>query len=68
MGSAGLFNNWKDEISSVAGDLRVVELMGLTMAELRERVSALPERSAIIYTSMHSDGAGAFFRSDPRFR
>jgi signal transduction histidine kinase/ABC-type uncharacterized transport system substrate-binding protein len=54
-----IFKNWREEVASAAGDLRVVELMGLTLAELRQRVSDLPERSAVIYTSMHSDGEGA---------
>lgn len=60
-----VFHNWKEEVASAAGDLRVVELMGLTMAELRQRVSELPERSAIIYSSMHFTGEGAFLRSAP---
>jgi signal transduction histidine kinase len=58
-----VFHNWKDEVSSVPDGVRVVELMGLPMAQLRERLAVLPERSAIIYTSIHSDGAGTFFRS-----
>lgn len=60
-----VFHNWKEEIGSVAGDLHVVELMGLTMAELRQRVSELPEHSAIIYSSMYSDGQGVFLRPAP---
>jgi len=58
-----VFKNWREEVASASGDLRVVELMGLTLAELRQRVSELPERSAIIYTSMHSDREGASLRS-----
>ena len=58
-----VFHNWKEELSSVPDDLRVIELMGLPMAELRQQVSKLPERSAIIYTSIHSDGKGSLFRS-----
>lgn len=58
-----IFRNWKDEVASVPDDLRVVELMGLTMPELRQRVSELPEQSAIIYTSIHSNGEGGIFRS-----
>src|ERR1700722_2307739 len=58
-----VFKNWREEVASAAGDLRVVELMGLTLAELRQRVSELPERSAIIYTSIHSDGDGASLRA-----
>jgi signal transduction histidine kinase len=58
-----VFKNWREEVASAAGDLRVVELMGLTLAELRQRVSELPERSAIVYTSIHSDGDGASLRA-----
>ena len=57
------FKNWKDEIASAAGDLRVVQLMDLPLVELRQRVSELPERSAIIYTTVHSDGEGTSLRS-----
>jgi signal transduction histidine kinase len=58
-----IFKNWREEVASAAGDLRVVELMGLSLSELRQRVSDLPERSAVIYTSMHSDGEGASLRA-----
>lgn len=58
-----IFRNWKDEVATIADDLRVVELMGLTMPELRKRVSRLPDHSAIIYTSIHFDGEGGVFRS-----
>jgi len=58
-----VFKNWREDVASAASDLRVVELMGITLAELRQRVSELPERSAIIYTSMHSDGEGTSLRA-----
>src|SRR5579871_336120 len=58
-----LFTNWKEEIGSAAGDLRVVELVGLGIAELRQRVSELPAQSAIIYSAMHADGAGGALRA-----
>jgi signal transduction histidine kinase len=57
------FKNWKEQVASAADELHVVELMGLPLAELRQRVSDLPERSAIIYTSVHSDGEGTSLRS-----
>ncbi|HZR77425.1 sensor histidine kinase [Bradyrhizobium sp.] len=63
--SQAVYHNWKEEAASVPDDLHVVQLMGLAMADLRQCVSQLPERSAIIYTSIHSDGAGVFFRSAP---
>jgi signal transduction histidine kinase len=55
------FRNWKDEIPAAAAGLNVIEIIGLTMAETRKRVAALPERSAILYSSMYSDGEGAFY-------
>jgi signal transduction histidine kinase/ABC-type uncharacterized transport system substrate-binding protein len=58
-----VFKNWREEVASAASDLHVVELMGGTLTELRQRVSELPERSAIIYSSMHFDGEGASLRA-----
>jgi Histidine kinase-, DNA gyrase B-, and HSP90-like ATPase len=56
-----VFRNWKDEIPAAAAGLNVIEIIGATMAETRKRVEALPERSAILYSSMYSDGEGAFY-------
>jgi signal transduction histidine kinase len=56
-----LFRNWKDEIPTAAAGLNVTEIIGLTMAETRKRVEALPARSAILYSAMYSDGEGNFY-------
>jgi signal transduction histidine kinase len=56
-----IFHNWKDEIRSAAAGLNVIELVGLKMRELRERVAVLPDRSAIIYSAIYSDGEGNFY-------
>ncbi len=56
-----IFGNWKDEIPTVAAGLNVTEIIGLTMTETRKRVEALPERSAILYSAMYSDGEGNFY-------
>ena len=56
-----IFRNWKEEIPAAAAGLNVIEIMGATMAETRKRVEALPERSAIIYSAMYSDGEGTFY-------
>lgn len=56
-----IFRNWKDEIPTAAAGLNVIEIIGATMAETRERIEALPERSAILYSAMYSDGEGKFF-------
>jgi signal transduction histidine kinase len=56
-----IFGNWKDEIPTAAAGLNVIEIIGATMAETQKRVEALPERSAILYSAMYSDGEGAFY-------
>jgi signal transduction histidine kinase len=56
-----IFRNWKDEIPTAAAGLNVTEIIGLTMAETRKRVEALPPRSAILYSAIYSDGEGSFY-------
>jgi signal transduction histidine kinase len=56
-----VFRNWKDEIPTAAAGLNVIEIIGATMVETRKRVEALPERSAILYSAMYSDGEGTFY-------
>jgi signal transduction histidine kinase len=53
--------NWKDDIPAMTADLNVIDLVGFPMSEIRRRVAALPDRSAIIYSAVHSDGEGAFY-------
>jgi signal transduction histidine kinase len=56
-----VFSNWKNEIETAAAGLHVIDAMGLTMSETRERVAALPDRSAIIYSAMIADREGTFY-------
>jgi signal transduction histidine kinase len=56
-----VFRNWGREKSTAGSGLNITEVVGLPMAETRKRVEALPERSAIIYSAMYSDGEGAFY-------
>ena len=56
-----VYRNWKEEIPTAASDLKVIDLIGQTMAEVRKRVADLPDRSAIIYSAMFSDGEGTYF-------
>ena len=53
------FRQFASEIPTISRDVEIVDLTGLPMAKLRERLSALPEKSAILYTPIYSDGAGA---------
>jgi signal transduction histidine kinase len=55
--------HYKEELPVYANDLEKIDLMGLAMPELRKRVAALPEDTAIFYTSLSIDGTGA--RYDP---
>ena len=59
--SQTVFSHWKEEIPSAAGGLEIVDLTGTTMRELRKRVATLPDHSAILYTSIYSDGEGTFY-------
>ena len=56
-----VFRSWKEEIPAAAAGLKVIEIMGATMAETRKRVEALPGRSVIVYSAVYSDGEGTFY-------
>lgn len=55
--------HWKDEIPAMTADLNVIDIVGLPIREIQQRVAALPERSAIIYSEVHADSDGAFYPS-----
>ncbi len=55
------YRNFSQEISVVASDLEFIDLTGLAMTELRKRVAVLPDRTAILYTSIYSDGEGHYY-------
>ena len=61
-----VYRNWKGEIPIATSGLKVIDLVGQTMAEVRKQVADLPDRSAIIYSAMFSDGEGIYFRRRPR--
>ena len=56
-----VFGNWKNEIETATAGLHVIDAVGLTMSETRERVAALPDRSAIIYSATFADREGTFY-------
>jgi signal transduction histidine kinase len=55
-----VFGSWVDEIATATAGLNVIEIIGEKMSDVRKRVAELPERSAIIYSSIYSDGEGTF--------
>ena len=56
-----VFRHFVEEIRVAAADVEVIDLVGLTMRELRERVALLPDKTAILYTSIYSDGEGTYY-------
>jgi signal transduction histidine kinase len=57
-------NVWRhfvDEIPPATADVEVIDLTGRPIRELRQRIAALPDRSAILYTGVYSDGEGTYF-------
>ncbi|WP_349628021.1 sensor histidine kinase [Bradyrhizobium lablabi] len=56
-----VYRNWGDEVGTAAAGLKVIDLVGQKLADVRQRVAELPERSAIIYSAMFSDGEGKFY-------
>jgi formate hydrogenlyase transcriptional activator len=56
--------HYKQEIPVYAAEFELIDLMGLSMAELRRRVATLPRDTAIIYTAINVDGAGVAYRPD----
>jgi signal transduction histidine kinase len=54
------FRSWADDIPTATAGLKVIEIIGEKMSDIRKRVAELPERSAIIYSSIYSDGEGDY--------
>ena len=57
------YRDLKKEVPIVAADLEFIDLTGLTMTELRKRVAVLPDHTAILHTSIYSDGEGQLSHS-----
>jgi signal transduction histidine kinase len=53
--------HYKDDIPAFAAQFEFIDLIGLPMAEIRKRTAVLPDDTAIIYTSVTLDGAGATY-------
>jgi signal transduction histidine kinase len=56
-----LFGHWNEELPAATTGLKVIDLVGQKMADIRKRIAELPDRSAIIYTAISSDGEGTFY-------
>jgi signal transduction histidine kinase len=53
--------HFAQELPLIATEVDLIDLTGLPMAELRRRVAALPERTAILYTNIYVDAAGVAY-------
>ena len=51
-----VFRQFAQEIPAATSGLEIIDLTGLPMRELRKRVAVLPDRTAIVYTAIYSDG------------
>ncbi|WFU18512.1 ABC transporter substrate binding protein [Bradyrhizobium sp. CB3481] len=56
-----LFRHWGEEIPAATSGLEVIDLVGQKMPDILKRVAELPERSAIVYSGVFSDGAGTYY-------
>jgi signal transduction histidine kinase len=56
-----IFGHWSEDIQQAGADLTVTDLSGLALLELQNRLASLPDRSAILYSAVYSDGEGTYF-------
>ena len=56
-----IYRNFKQELPQFTSALEFIDLTGLPMTEVKERVAALPENTVILYTAIFIDGAGIAF-------
>ena len=52
---------FRRELPIFSAQLDFIDLTGLAMADVKTRIAALPENSAIVYTAINVDGAGVSF-------
>jgi len=55
--------SFKQDLPALVAELRLIDLTGLPMAEIRKRVAALPERTVIAYTDIYCRRRGGELRS-----
>jgi signal transduction histidine kinase len=53
--------NYKQEIAALPPALEVIDLTGLAVAEVKERLAALPNDAVVLYTALFVDGAGVVY-------
>ena len=56
-----VYRNWGGEVASATAGLKVIEIVGQKLSDIRKQVAELPERSAIVYSAVFSDGEGKYY-------
>jgi signal transduction histidine kinase/ABC-type uncharacterized transport system substrate-binding protein len=56
-----LFEQLADQIAASEDAVKLIDLTGVPMRRLREQVASLPQRTAIVYTALYSDGEGTYY-------
>src|SRR5262249_11733379 len=56
-----VYHDFEQELPAATAGLETIDLTGLALPEIRRRVAVLPERTAILYTSIFLDGAGVAY-------
>jgi len=56
-----VFAHLADEIAASEDRVKVMDLTGLPMRRLRKEVASLPDRTAVVYTALYSDGEGTYY-------
>jgi hypothetical protein len=58
------YRNFANDLPHFSRDLQFIDLMGLSIDETRERVSALPEHTAILYIGLNFYGSAAYVAAE----
>jgi signal transduction histidine kinase len=53
--------NYRQEMAALAAEVEFIDLTGLAVTEVKERVAALPNDAAVLYTALFVDGAGVVY-------
>ena len=59
--SQPLFQPLAAQIAASEDPVKLIDLTGHPMRRLRDEVASLPDRTAILYTALYSDGEGTYF-------
>jgi len=58
------YRNFANDLPNFSRDLQFIDLMGLSIDETRQRVSALPEHTAILYIGLNFYGSAAYVAAE----